>query len=100
MEELSASIEMSKLAGAAMGRSDLLDSVSLLRLRSENKTDSREVAIVVVVLTGNLEGKLSVVYNKAEIWKISARTLAITLSYVSNRGHSIKSVIWCFSVAR
>ena len=58
---------MSKPAEAAIGRSDLLDSVSLLRLKSGNKTGSRGVAIVVVALTGDLEGELSVVYNKAEI---------------------------------
>jgi len=83
---------MFKLAGAAMGRSDLLDSVALLRLKSENKIDSRGVAIVVVALIRDLEGKLSVVYNKAETWKISARTLDIRSSYVSNRGHCIKLV--------
>jgi len=75
---------MSKPAGTAMGRSDLFDSVVLLRLKSENKTGSRGVAIVVVALTGDLEGELSVVCNKAETWKISARTLAIKSSYILN----------------
>lgn len=84
---------MSKLVEVAMGRSDSLNSVTLLSLRSGKETDNRGDSITVRVLTRNIEGDLLAVCNKTETWQILARTLAIRLLYFSDRGCCISLLI-------
>jgi len=76
---------MSKSVKVAVGRSDLLNTVVSLSLRSGNRTGSGEESIATVILTSNLKGELLVIYNKVEIWQILARTLAIRSLHVSKK---------------
>jgi len=76
---------MSKLVGVAVGRSDLLNTVASLSLRSGNRTGSGEGSIATVIFTSDLKWELLAIYNKVEIWQILARILAIKSLHVSKR---------------
>jgi len=84
---------MFKSVGVAVGRSDLLNTVASLSLRSGNRTGSGEGSIATVILTSDLKGELLVIYNKVEIWQILARTLAIRSLHIFKK-RCCKAVRW------
>ena len=65
-EKLKASIEMSKFADVAMGRSDLLNSATLLSSILGKETGNGGGSIVARALTKDLEGSSSVAHSKAK----------------------------------